>query len=385
MSEKVEKRDESDDLSRAWAVYAVKAVASEENGIKNNVPWPELSSSDVAAYHANLAKNIESHILLWPTPILVSQEGVDDILVFRENGKLVRIYPPFPVNERTETSGAFEDVAVPEGLTKVARTVALPPSAVRGVRMEHGVGKGLQWSRAFRIDVENGANGLPTLTLLLDHIAQFTHQWWIRSSHNPMLGPFRMGGTITKDYRIIPELKYRGAGTVESTWYGAVEHQPILGFGSPLDRGKWLISAHHTQEGRDADQGLVAFYDGMAAFMSGHDQQAILNLCIATEILLSKHSLAVLDRSPPKLEKAVRDTRLVDEATKKTLSDLVRDRNCVAHGREPKLVRDGKTTVKGYVQAVRRLIGGYLAALPQGGWPEVMTLKLDNGKIFRKV
>ena len=114
-----------------------------------------------------------------------------------------------------------------------------------------------------------------------------------------------MGGTITKDFKVISELRHRGAGDIESTWYGAVQYQPHLGFGRPLTHGTWLLACHHTQEERKADQGLLAFYDGMADYMAGRDDKAILNLCIAVEIMLSKHSIAVLNRSPSRLEKAM--------------------------------------------------------------------------------
>lgn len=369
------------EISNEWGKYAVKAVLSEEKGLE----WPELSSDEIKAYQEGLAANFESHIYLLPTPILVNTNEVVDVFIVRRGGKIVRIYPPFQVNEKSQTSGAFDEVLIPEGTRSVERTVQLPSSAVRGVRMEHGTSDINKWCRAFRLDVENGADEIAILNLLLDHISQYTHQWWIRESHNPMLGPIRMGGTITKNFCIAAELRHRGAGNIQSSWYGSCQFQPNLGFGSPLKKRGWLISAHHTQEGRKADQGLLAFYDGMADYMASRNDKAILNLCIATEIMLSKHSFAILKRTPSKLEKAVRMTKLVEKPIREKLKNLLIDRNQVAHGREPNLIGPGKeNSIEIYIQAVRHLVTAYLNAMPLGDWSGIMDLRLDNSKIFKK-
>ena len=381
---KKDREPDANELSREWGTYMVKAKVSEDIAERRGEPWPNLKSSEIKEYHESIAKDFESHIYLWPTPILTKKEDLKDILIFRDGKKLIRVYPPFPVNESSETSGAFEDVSVPEGTHKLERWGALPTSVVRGARMEHGIREDLEWCRAFRLDVEKGADGLSTLLRLLDHVAQFTHQWWIRASHNPMLGPVRMGGEIKKDFSIATELRHRGAGDVESTWYGACPYQPTLGFGSPLKKGGWLLSAHHTQEGRKADQGLLAFYDGMADYMAGRDDKAILNLCIATEIMLSKHSTAILKKVPSKLEKAIRTTKLVGKPIREKLKHLRIDRNDVAHGREPHLIGQGKeNTIEIYIQAVRHLVSAYLKAMPLGEWPKIMDLRLENPKILK--
>lgn len=369
------------EISREWAQYMVKASLSERLGAENGASWPVLPPHEIEAYHESLAANFESHIYLCPNPILMNVQEVVDVLIVTRNDKVVRIYPPFPVNETSETSGAFTEITVPEGIQKVERTVEIPSSAVRGARMEHGAGDTTKWCRGFRLDVETGADGLSALKLLLDHICQYTHQWWIRASHNPMLGYLRMGAAITKDFKIIPELRYRGAGDIEATWYGAVQYQPHLGFGSPLTHGTWLLAAHHTQEERKADQGLLAFHDGMADYMADQDHKAILNLCIATEIILSKHSAAVLKRSPSKLEKAARTTRLVDDKTRNVLAKLIADRNSVAHGREPYVIsQDNRYSIEAYIQAVGQLVNSYLKAMPSGTWPQVMDLRLQSPK-----
>lgn len=374
-----------DEVCGEWGTYLVKASLSEEAGAKDGVVWPDMSDGDIEAYRENISPDFETQIYLRPTPIMVNSGEVSDVLTIHRNGKVIRIYPPFKMNEQSETSGAFKDVLVPEGTQDIERRVELPSSAVLGVRMQHGVSETTKWCRGIRIDFQSGADVTSILNLLLDHICQYTHQWWIRASYNPMLGPLRVGGAITKDFRITRELRYRGAGEVEASWYGAVQYQPNLGFGSPLTNGAWLLAAHHTQEGRKADQGLLAFYDGMADYMAGRHDKAILNLCIATEIMLSKHSFAILGCPPSKLDKAIRKTELVEKPIREMLKHLLIDRNQVAHGREVGQVHnEEKRSVEGYVHAVRHLVTAYLHAMPLGDWPEVMDLRLDKSQNFTK-
>lgn len=371
-------------ISRKWGTYAVKAVVSEDVAKERGAPWPKLTTEEILEYSNKEATGVESHIYLWPTPVVVKSNDINEILIFRSNDKSIRLYPPFVINEPSETSGAFEDVTVPEGEQRLERFAELPVSGVRGARMQHGVGEGLEWCRGFRLDVESGGDGLSVLREFLAHVAQFTYQWWLRASHNPMHGPLRMGGSIDKDHSIRHELRYEGAGDLESTWYGAVQYQLNLGYGEPLTRGTWLLCAHHTQEGRKPDQGLLSFHDGMADFMAGNDEKAILNLCIATEIMLSKHSLIVLGRPPSSLDQMVRKSPLLGDGLRATLRKLVMDRNCVAHGREPRMLRsDDLVTIELYIVTVKELVSQYLAAMPAGKWSEVMDLKLDNEKIFR--
>lgn len=374
-----------EEISDEWGTYLVKAHLSEEVGAKNGCQWPVLSDVDIERYTENISIDFESQIYLRPTPIWIDTTQVRDILTVQSNGKRIRIYPPFEVNEKGETSGAFEGVQIPEGEDIVDNSVELHSSAVRGVRMEHGNSETLKWCRGVRIDFEIGADVTSTLNLFWEHLCQYTHQWWIRASHNPMLGPLRMGGAITKDHKIVRELRCRGAGEVESSWYGAVQYQPHLGFGSPLTRGGWLLAAQHTHDQRNPDQGLISFYDGMADYMAGHYEKAILNLCIATEIMLSKHSFAILKRSPTNLPKAIRTTMLVEGPVREVLKELLIDRNQVAHGSKIRNYdANGKPEVKKYLQAVSHLVSAYLNSMPQGEWPDIMGLKLDKSEIIKK-
>jgi hypothetical protein len=273
-------------------------------------------------------------------------------------------------------------VKIPEGNNSVEKMVEIPSDAVTGLRAVPGETSNVKWCRGIRLDVETGAEGFALLQRLLDHISQFTHQWWIRAVHDPQLGPIRFGGAIANDFHILRTARRHGAGKVEATWYGALQRQRSLGYGMPLDSGKWLLAGAHTQGGKRADQGLLSFYDGMAAYMAGQDDKCILNLTIAVEIMLSKHSVAVQKKEPSTLEKALRKTALVEDDVRDVLLRLKDDRNSVAHGRQPYvLTHDNRYTLEKYLSAVAELVHGYLQSIPAGSWPEIMDLTLEDSKV----
>ena len=112
---------------REWHRCLVKARFSEQIGIdKGGERWPAISEKEVRSYEESLSPSFETQIYLRPTPILVDVADVTDVITVQRSGKSIRIYPPFSVNEKSETSGAFEDILVPEGGISVKRIVKIP-------------------------------------------------------------------------------------------------------------------------------------------------------------------------------------------------------------------------------------------------------------------
>ncbi len=91
---KKDREPKADEISREWGAYMVKATFSEDVAEGRREPWPDLNASEIKEYHENIAKDFESQIYLWPTPILTKKEDLQDILMFRDGEKLVRVYPP---------------------------------------------------------------------------------------------------------------------------------------------------------------------------------------------------------------------------------------------------------------------------------------------------
>lgn len=363
-------------LSREWGTYMIKATFSEDTARTAGVPWSRVSGEDVAAHKQKLKSGFECHIMVLPTPILIDKSDLKSIIHIQRSGKLIRFYPPFPLNETGETSGAFEKVQVPVGNLEVKGYEDIPTDAVKGARMSHTVGENIVWCRGLRVDVEAGANLRETFGLLLDQLCQYTHQWWLRARHNPFLGVPRLGAAIAGDYTLLAPLRYEGAKEVESTWYGAVAYQPNLGWGAPLKNGTWLLASHHVAEGRQADTGVLGFHDALADYMADRDERCILNLCIAVEIMLSKaRYTATPNASNLKLEKLIKKSTIIDNSTKETLRQLAIDRDHVAHGRRPHILASNPSvTIEGYLNAGRDVLSAYIGSIPAGAWPDIMVM-----------
>ncbi len=352
-------------ISRKWEQYMVKAVLKEE-----------ADSGDFAS--SSVKEGFESHFFVLPTPIVTKIDDLKQTITIRDGEKIIRIYPPFPLNEKAETSGAFDEVSVPEEKLNAAVTVEIPTHAVKGVRMEHGIMPGISWCRGLRMDVEQGADENFVLNSLLEHICQYTHQWWLRGTHNPFLGPARMGAALDENFNLVMNPLKRPNGERESSWYGTAQFQQHLGGIAPLTNGLWLLISDHISNKRSADNAILGVHDGFSEYMAGRDEQCILKLCIAVEIMLNKHRQAVLGRQDnANLDKLIRTTSLINEDIKEDLKKLAIDRGHVAHGKSPYILQTKpEYSLERYIQAVHTLMQAYLNSIPNGSWPGVMAMKL---------
>jgi hypothetical protein len=264
----------------------------------------------------------------------------------------------------------------------VESMVTIPSDAVTGVRAAHGILPNGIWARGLRIDIpsDKGPDVQFVIGMLLDHVCQYTNQWWVRETHDPFLGFVRLGAAIGQDFRTRQLFLYRGAKKTESPWYGSIRFQPTLGSAAMLDETTWTLIGHHLSQGNRADVGILGIHEAVADYMAGRDERCILTLCIAVEILLNKHWQAVLKKpgnvSPDKI---VRMTPLIDETTRVTLKNLIIDRGHVAHGRAPHVVgKNPKYTIETYIEAGKMVLQKYLATIPHGEWPKLMTMTLNR-------
>src|SRR6266702_4008886 len=284
-------------ISRRWEQYMVKAVLSETKGSEAGSSWPQRTAAETQIHKEAVRHDFECQFFVLPTPVVVETDEVKDILETKTSGKTIRIYLPFPLNERSETSAAFTDVVFPEGTSRVDRVSQIPGHAVKGVRAMHGTPPGTSWCRGIRADIQSGADVHRAIALLIDHLSQYTHQWWLRGGHNPFFGMKRLGAAVDRDFRPLELFEYQGAGQIESPWYGAVEFQPALGIVAPVSREIWLRAGQHITNGETADVGILGMHDAFSDYMAGRDERCILNLCISVEILLSKHRRIKLDKA----------------------------------------------------------------------------------------
>lgn len=363
------------ELSRAWDQYLVKAVMDQTSS-----DWPTRSEAEIHAYKETSKPGWDCRLFVLPAPIAM-YSNVKNIVVISIDGKDMRIYPPFPVNEKKDASGAFIETVIPEGLEAVEESTPIPGDAVMGVHAQHGLIPNSVWGRGLRIDAQSGANVQMVIGSLLDHICQYTHQWWVRGTHNPFLGYQRLGAAVDRGYRTQKLFGYKGAAKIESPWYGTVRFQPALGPAGLLTSTTWAQIAKHISQGQSADIGVLQIHEAVADYMAGRDDKCVMNLSIGVEILLNKHWQGVLNRpSNDKLEKIVRKTPLLDDETKDALSKLIIDRGHVAHGRAPHiLATNPKYTIEGYISAGKTVLEKYFSAIPDGAWPTLMTMRINRG------
>jgi hypothetical protein len=361
-------------MSRAWDQYLVKAVLAEKAS-----DWPARSESEIKKYTESLNHDYECQLFALPAPIALAS-NMNQIVTAIVSDKKLRIYPPFPLNEKKDASGSFDGIAIPEGFQIVETNTAIPKDAVTGVCAQHGLLPNAVWARGLRMDVQSGTDVQFVIGLLLDHICQYTHQWWVRGTHNPFFGFHRLGAAIDANFRTRTLFGYKQAAKIESPWYGTVRFQPNLGSAALLSKTTWSQIIKHISQGQPADVGVLGIHEAFADYMAGRDEKCILNLCIGIEILLNKHWQAVLKNSSnDKLDKIVRKTPLLDEETRETLSKLIIDRGHVAHGRAPYILATNPNyKIETYISAGKRVLEKYLASIPDGAWPQLMTMRINR-------
>lgn len=362
-------------LDRKWESYKAKAnLAESEAG-----SWPRLSPAEIARHAAENRDDFEAHILRLPQPIMSDVGDVKDVVVFQDSGKLLRVYPPFRLNESKSVSGEFHNTWIPEGEDDIERSTRIPPSALRGLSSRYALKKGIVFCQGLRVDCQRGMPEREIVSRLLTHITQYTHQWWLRAGTSPFNGWGRFGAEIGQDFSLREELRYEGAGTIYSTWYGMCQTQKPLGIEVPLTNNLWLLSFHHASKGNSADAGFLSFYDALVAYMASDDPTCIFRLTNCVEILGSKRRLLLGLKVFKRERDLIRKTDLVDEPTRRILKKLFIDRDHVAHGRETYLVgRKGEPRIEDYVEAVREVLSRYLGLLKPGEWPPASQLQLNR-------
>jgi len=362
--------------NRNWSAYMVKPVFTEKP--EEGRLWPNLSPEAIQAHRAATLPGWDVQLYQLPNPILVYRDVVEIIPVERD-GKSCRVYPPFLLNEVEDVAGAFTAIAIPQGEMLVTASIQLPESAVRGLSAEPKASDDFINSRGIRLDVQAGHDTGATLKALVDQITQYTHQWWLRSPQAPFRGPLRLGASIDCNYQVITELRCRGAGKIEGSWYAARQLQQPLGFERPLNRGLWLLCLHNVQTQVPAEMGLLTFSDALAHYMAGEDGRCILDLAITFEILASKRLLADTGKTESKNEKLLEKSRLIEGRMADAIKKLLIDRDHVAHGRPPYIVgHKPDVTLETYLDAVRELVNKYLQLLQPGEWPQMAAMRLES-------
>jgi hypothetical protein len=216
---------------------------------------------------------------------------------------------------------------------------------------------------------------------VIDHIAQYTHQWWLRAPRSPFRGNVYLSAFINRDYNVRDEFYYKGAGEVESTWLGATESQELLGFEKLLTKETWHSCAMALERSIPAETGILAFSDAVAQYMADNDLRCLLNLTDSFEILANKKQMLDGHRPESRKDKLLEKTPLASSPSKAVITKLFADRDNVAHGRQPyALNRDGTTTIESYLGAVGEVVETYLKTLKLGEWEKASRMEISRKK-----
>lgn len=363
-------------ISREWTTYAVKAVFAE----RETEPWPHLPAETISNHTAEKKPGFSAWIGRLPVSIVSETANIFDVVQTTFGGKLLRVYPPFPIDIKGETSGALAQSWIPEGLQKIDRHVAISQTATLGTSVTQTIGPGTFFCEGIRLDVETGVDFKKFVALLLENIGQHTHQWWLRGRTQPFRGMGRLGCELNSDYTLRDILKFHGAGQLESPWYGLTETQRLIGFERPLTNSLWIRCCHDAAKGMRGDSGILSFHDAVSYYMAGDEVLCIMSLSITVEILGNKRRI-LKHKKPTGFAELLKTTDLVDSTNKAVLQRLFVDRGHVAHGRDPHHV-GGKSDqkIEEYIEAVQQLVSQYLHLLEPHEWPLASQLRIDRGR-----
>ncbi|MRR56828.1 MAG: hypothetical protein EG824_01240 [Deltaproteobacteria bacterium] len=352
----------------------VKAVFAERDA----ETWPDVSSTEIARHASSLLPGYEAWIGRLATPVVSQTATVLDVFQTKFYGKFIRVYPPFLIDTKGETTGAFAHSWIPEGSSKIERYAAVSPTAVLGATARPTIGEGTFFCEGLRIDFEAGADFDRFVSLLLENIGQHTHQWWLRGRTQPFRGMGRIGCALNSDFTLRDLLKFRGAGELESPWHGITQTQQLLGFEMPLSNNLWLRCCHDAALGMRGDSGILAFHDAISYYMGGDDVLCIMSLSVTVEILGNKRRI-LKDKKPTAFAELLKTSDLVDSKNKAQLDRLFVDRGHVAHGRKPHYV-GGKTNqrIEEYIEAVQLLVSRYIQFIEPHEWPVASQLGIER-------
>lgn len=361
-------------MKRDWHTYFAKHHFKE----RRDEPWPDINLADARAHLSKKLEGWEAQVLRLPAPIVALSADVHrvhDTIIF---GTRVRIYPPFQLDRRGETAGAFKECWIPEGEQTVTRLVRLASDAVTGLVAENVPVEGARYCQALRIDTNGPAEIHKIVQILLEQVCQHTHQWWLRGRANPFAGIRRLGCDVNQDFSLVEIFRHHGAGDLASPWHGTIETQSLLGIEHALTEQTWKKCIDQAAAGMRGDMGLLAFHDAISYYMDADEVLCIISMTLTVEILGNKRRL-LLGKKPTGFSELIRTSDLIDSAAQPIIQKLFIDRGHVAHGRRPPRSEGRADRLFEYLEAVRTVVSAYTSKLSTADWPTASQLEVSRG------
>lgn len=361
-------------LSNQWNHYMVRPVFKEP--INDNAHF----FNDANAKSVRLP-NWQSSIFRLPNAVLSDVASTLAVLQIAIGGKTLRIYPPFPLSESDETAGGFKNGWIPFGAKSIEGYLHPPRTAISGAYTTPQT-DAVSWKicRGLRIDAEQGVETIQLFDNVVNAIALYTKQWWLRSRFDPFRGPTVYGSEVNQQYFPICDSILDDDGNPASAWFAASSIQVPFGFEQPITPTLWNDIGTALASGITHESGLFAFFDACSAYREGEAETFVLSLVLALEILGNKRR-QLLGKRAVDFQKMLRETDLCSDSDRKVISLLYVDRGNVAHGRPLYAIEANKEmSIPRYFVIGFRFMRNFLALMKPGDWSAIATMPVARTK-----
>lgn len=353
---------------RGWTHYRVRAQ------LNPSAPGPFLSASELHPHGW-------TRIFYTGNPI-VAQITVATVLIFQIDAVTYRVYPPFVLRDKEAITGLLREAWLPEGASETSILRPVPKHAVTGLVTEWkpigGPTASTQfYCRGIRIDCSVESDCTPVFKQLLALIAERTHQWWIGQGNDPFNAPDKVHAQVRPTFELALEPVREVTGEIHSAWFAHNGAQRPLGFEVPLSDEIWRAVGVELANGRRPEVGLRNFYNGVSDYMAGDDEGAILNFCLAFEVLENKRRIIAHERDD-KFDRILRECSLLSQDDKALMADLFIDRGQIAHGRVPNRLARNRRRMEDYLGVAVRYVNAYLRSVRPGEWAMMSSLRLGE-------
>lgn len=352
---------------RDWVFYHGAAVLDETSGVGD---WPDIEKSILDKHKESKKEGWHSYIFELSNPIIMKPK-INKII----NHPEVNIYPPFPLNVLQSKSHLFDEISIPSGVLVSDESIPIPPDALRGFHVNVGVDDSVACN-GLRIDYKGGVPIDRTIEFFLRLVRQYSNQWWLSSSVNPFDTGARLSFEINNYNRPISLLRYKGAGQLESSWFGAAGTQKLVGFEKVVDETIWGAVSGCMRVGYGVEDAVQHFLSAVSHYMAFDDRQCIMNLALMFEIAENKIRIIKDMNKLSKNKDMLRKPIVADIKSIEIFRKIITDRDNVSHGRKPyNYYIDPKIIVE-YIGNSMDFINKYINSCRERGWDKALKTSI---------
>jgi len=304
------------------------------------------------------------HLIQLQTPIFVDPK-LKTIIELDE----MRIYPPFEIDQASNSATCFTGAKIPNGkkpAVKFGSPWTKSPS--------FSFGEGSLVCYGMRVDLtRNHDPAWDGLSQILTLLRERSLQWWINSSQNP----FDLGS------RLVAILNEQGSfpsstkidDKEHSPWIAQIKSQMPFGWENVVDEGCWGGFGLALKEGKSPETATTAYLDGITAYMSKMDIDCVYRLCVALEIMEKKVRIAEGRPTKHYALKLLRNAALWEQKDRGILTRIFADRGNIAHGSTAHFMSRNTSNIVDYLELATKYYKKYLNFATDFGWNKLSELQ----------